>query len=353
MAGEVLVGCGLDLGGRERDLDPLVVDVAVAGHSHDDELAGTVEVPEGEHDILEGVRGGEPAVQVGVAVVDEGGDGRRVRRVEDHRRRLSLDGDRFRRNGREGLHVGRVAARAAHERVLTDRRRVQEFLGPRASHRTGVGLHDHVVETEPLEDALVGIALRHVGRIEALVGRIERIGVLHRELTAAQQTGARTRLVAVFVLDLVDRQGEVLVRRVQVLHQEGEGLFVRRRQQVVGVLAILQPEDPVAVLLPSTGRLVRLPRHERREVHLLGPRRGHLLADDALEAVLHPEPERQPGEDARSLPADVPGADEQPVTGDLGIRGIFSECAEEQVRQTGDHDRQVYGPRRRGIALDR
>ena len=57
---------------------------------------------------------------------------------------------------------------------------------------------------------------------------------------------------------------------------------------------------------------------------------------------LHPQAERQPREDARRLAADVAGAHEQPVAGDLGVGGVFTEGAEEEVRETGDHEDQVY-----------
>ena len=229
-----------------------------------DELARAVEVREGEHDVLERVRRGPPSpsvaagdagagVEVGVRVVDERLDRRRVRRVEDDRRTEPVERDRLGDDRRERLDVRGVAAGRADERVLADGDRVQELLGARAAHEAVVGCDDDVLESEPLEDPLVRVALRLVRGIQPLVGVVERVRVLHRELAAAQEAGARTRLVAVLVLDLVDRQRQVLVRRVEVLHQEREHLLVRRREQVVGAPAVLQPEDAVAVGLPPAG----------------------------------------------------------------------------------------------------
>ena len=40
-------------------------------------------------------------------------------------------------------------------------------------------------------------------------------------------------------------------------------------------------------------------------------------------------------------PPDVAGAHEQPVARDLRVGGVFTERAEEEVRQTGDHEGQV------------
>ncbi len=76
-------------------------------------------------------------------------------------------------------------------------------------------------------------------------------------------------------------------------------------------------------------------------MHFVRPRVRHLFADDLLDARLDLQTQRQPGEDARRGTADVAGADEQTVRRDLGIGRVFAECAEEEVRETGDHERQV------------
>ena len=47
--------------------------------------------------------------------------------------------------------------------------------------------------------------------------------------------------------------------------------------------------------------------------------------------ALHPQAQRQPGEDARRLAADVAGAHQQAVAGDLGVGGVFAEGTEEVV----------------------
>ena len=80
------------------------------------------------------------------------------------------------------------------------------------------------------------------------------VRVLHHELAAAQQTGPRAGLVAVLGLDLVDAQRQILVRRVQVLHEQREHLLVGRRQQEVVAAAVLQAEQVVAVLGPAVGQ---------------------------------------------------------------------------------------------------
>ena len=171
-----------------------------------------------------------------------------------------------------------------------------------------------------------------VAALEAGVVDVEGVGVLHDELAAAQQAGAGTRLVAVLRLDLVDRERQVLVRRVEVLHHEGEHLLVRGTEQVVGALAVLEPEDAVAVLGPAAGGLVGLAGQQRGERQLLGADRVHLVADDLLDPAQHPQAERQPGVDAGGGAADVAGPDEQPVARHLGVRGVLSQGPHEQAR---------------------
>ncbi len=208
---------------------------------------------------------------------------------------------------------------------------MQELLRACAAHEPVVGLHDDVLESEAREDALVGVALRLVRDLETGVGVVERVGVFHRELAAAQQSGAGAGLVAVLVLDLVDRQRQVFVRVVEVLHEQREDLLVRRGEQVVGALAVLQTEDAVAVLLPPAALLVGFARQQRGEQHLLCSRGFHLVADDGLDLASHLESERQPGEDPRRLTTDVAGADQEPMRGHLGVGGVFAQGADEEL----------------------
>ena len=156
--------------------------------------------------------------------------------------------------------------------------------------------------------------------------------------------GARTRLVAVLGLDLEQRQRQVLVRRVQVLDQQREHLLVRRREQVVTALAVLEPEDVRPVLGPAARRLVRLLGQQRREVHLLGAGGGHLLADDRLHLGQHAQAERQPGVDAGRGAADVPGAHEETVAGDLGVDRVLAQRAEEELGQADEHGTEPSSP---------
>ncbi|MPM92239.1 hypothetical protein SDC9_139374 [bioreactor metagenome] len=110
-----------------------------------------------------------------------------------------------------------------------------------------------------------------------------------------------------------------------------------RPEQHVIALAVLEPEQVGAVLDPPVGQLVRFARQQRREVHLLGADGVHLLADDVLDLVQHPQPERQPGVDARSGTTDVSGAHQPAMAGHLGVRRVLAQGADEQLGHLGDH----------------
>ncbi len=197
-------------------------------------------------------------------------------------------------------------------------------------------------------------------RVEALVGGVEGVGVLHDELAAAEHAGAGTRLVAVLRLDLVEPDRQVLVGGVHVLHREGEHLLVRGPEQVVAALAVLEAEDAVAVRRPAVAGLVGLAGQQRRERQLLGADRVHLLADDPLDVAQHPQAQRQPGVDARRGAADVARADQQPVARHLRVDGVLAERADEQLGEAHDHGpkatcggraREAVSPRTRCNAL--
>src|SRR5215207_1214698 len=108
-------------------------------------------------------------------------------------------------------------------------------------------MNDDVLEPQPVEDLDIGVPMQVVGLLQSLIVDVEGIGVLHHELPAAQQAGSRPRLVAILRLDLVQRERQILVGGVEVLHQQGEHLLMSWTQQVVRVLTVFEPEDAFAI----------------------------------------------------------------------------------------------------------
>ena len=257
---EVRIRRHVDLGGGHGCLQALHVDIAVTGDAHDEELALAVRVRQRDDNVLQRVGGGPGAVLARVLIVEQVNE--RLNRRSVGRRNLKRRGHAGRvlslgHRGRHGLGVSGVATRGRHEGVLANRRGVQELLGTRAAHRATHRRDDDVAQAQALEDALVGVALGLVGGVQALVVNVEGVGILHHELATADQTGARACLVTVLRLNLVQRGGQILVRGVHVLHQQGEHFLVRGGQKVVAALTVVELEQRRAVLFPAVRCLVR------------------------------------------------------------------------------------------------
>ena len=131
-----------------------------------------------------------------------------------------------------------------------------------------------------------------VGNVQPGVIDVEGVGVLHHEFAPAQDAGPGAGLVPVLGLDLVDRQRQILVGGVEVLHQQGEHLLMGGTEQHVIALTILEPEEVVAVLDPAIRALVWFARQQRGEMHLLEPGGVHLLAHHALDIAKDPVAKR-------------------------------------------------------------
>ncbi len=99
-------------------------------------------------------------------------------------------------------------------------------------------------------------------------------------------------------------------------------------------MAILQPEDIVAVFLPAMGGLIGFARQQRREMNLLGADAVDLLANDGLDLVEHAQAQRQPRPNARRGLADISGALQQFRRIDVGIGGILAQSAQEHGGHT-------------------
>ena len=121
-----------------------------------------------------------------------------------------------------------------------------------------------------------------VGGLQSLVRNVERVGILHHEFAATQNARTRTSFVAVLRLNLVERDRQILVRRILTLHHQGEHFFVSRAEQVIVLATILQAEQVSAVFSPAIRLLVGLARQQSRKMNLLEASGIHLFTDDAL-----------------------------------------------------------------------
>lgn len=244
-----------------------------------------------------------------------------------------------RRCGRDDrLDVGCVPRlHAPHESVFSGGAFGEEFLRSATTHGSGGGRHDHVVQAEPTEDPLVGIAVCVVSRLEPVIGGVKGIRVLHHEFSATQDARPRPRLVPVLGLYLVEDDRKILVGAVLPLDREREQFLVGRAQHHVVVAAVLEPEQRIPVLGPSIRGLVGRARQQGGQQNLLATNGIHLFANDVLDLAQHPQPEWQPAVHAGCDGAHVSRADQQLVAGNLGVSRIVAQRTYEKLGEPGNH----------------
>ena len=248
------------------------------------------------------------------------------------RRRLGLG---LRRARDRLLDVGRVVAVVAgDQRVFARLGQHLELVRQRAADVAGVRLDGAEREAAAREDALVGLVHLLVFALRVLDVDVERIRVLHDELAPAHQAGARPQLVAELGLDLIEVQRQLAPAPDLAAHQRRDHLLVRRADDEVAALAILEAQQLIAVVLPAPGLLPQLARDDRGQEHLRGARAIHLLADDALD-LLHDAPaERQERVDAGRDLAQVTAAHHEDVRGDLRLGRRFLQRGDQGLRLT-------------------
>jgi hypothetical protein len=223
------------------------------------------------------------------------------------------------------LDVGGVAgARVDEDGVLARVAVDHELVGGAAADGAGFCFDDGEVEPAAPEDVLVGGVHRVVLLVEpagAFHVGAEGVGVLHEELAAAEQPGARAELVAELGLDLVEVQRERLVRRDAALHEVGDDLLVGGAEVHGAVVAVGEPEEQVAVGVGAPGLLEQVHGGHRGHEELTGAGAVHLLADDVRDLREHAPGEGEVVVDARADLADVARSAEEDVRGGLGVGG--------------------------------
>ena len=207
------------------------------------------------------------------------------------------------------------------DRVLAGVGEHLELLGRRAADRTGVGLDGAELEAHSLEHADVGGAHRVVAFLQRLRRGMEGVGVLHDELAAAHHAEPRTDLVAELHLDLVEVRRQLSVALEFAAGEVGDDLFVRRADDEVALVPVLQSQQLRPVLLPTARFLPELGRLDGGHEHLERAGAVHLLADDLLDLAQRAQTERRPGVDAGGEAADEPRSQHELVADDLGFGG--------------------------------
>jgi hypothetical protein len=212
-----------------------------------------------------------------------------------------------------------------------------------AADRAGIRLDDHVVQAEAVEHSLVRLVHDAIGLAHPLLVTVERVRVLHQELTPTKEPVPRTELVAILPFHLVDVERQIPVRGELLLDERSDDLLLRRAEEELAPVAILQPEDQVSVRMPAPGELPRLGGKDDRHAELLGAGCIHLLAHHPFDLVHRSEPERHRGVDPRRHLPDERRPQEEPVRRDLGLGRILPERAREQLGYPHGTDKDTGG----------
>jgi hypothetical protein len=156
-----------------------------------------------------------------------------------------------------------------------------------------------------------------------LGGQIEGIGVLHQEFARAHHAEARADLVAELPLNMEEIERQILIGAHRGAKNLGDHLLIGRAIEHLAVMAVGDAQHFLAIgviasrLAPQIGGLNG--RHQTFD----GPGAGLLLADDGVDLVQDPQPERQPGVDAGRLLPDHARPQHQPVRDDFRLfRGL-------------------------------
>ena len=218
------------------------------------------------------------------------------------------------------------------DRILAAIADRHEFVRHLAAHHAGVRLdRQHVLHAEPAEDPHISFVAADIVFLKIRLVGVEAVGVLHREFADPDQPGARTRLVAVFGLDLVKHDRQLLVTVDLGADKMGDALFMGHRKQHRLVVAVLETQQLrtdrfiAARLLPELGG-----QHDRHQ-DLLAVDAVHLFADDLLDLRDDPLADRQQRIDPGGDRADIAAADQEFVTDRLGVFRIFLDPAPHQL----------------------
>src|SRR5271157_5744687 len=230
------------------------------------------------------------------------------------------------------LHIRRVPALlAAHDQVLARRSPHHEFLRLRSAHGARVRIDHHVLQSAAVEDAAVGVVILEVRNVKPGRINVERVGVLHDELTHAQQARLGARLVAKFGLNLIPDLRQLLVAAQFLARDVGHDFLMGHAQTKVGALAILEAKHVVAHRRPAPALFPNFTRIQRRQVELL-PDLVHFLADDARDLLNSAIAEEQERIDPSAQLTNVSRADQQLVTSNFGISRSLAKSGNKELR---------------------
>ena len=182
-----------------------------------------------------------------------------------------------------------------------------ELVRARAADRAGVGRDGAKAQAEPGEDARVGVVHVAVLALEVREVGMERVAVLHQELARAHDPEAGADLVAELDVHLIEVHRQLAIALDLASRDVRDHLLVRRAEQEIALVAVLDLEQLRAECFPAPGFLPQLGGNDAGHLQLERPGAVHLLAHHRLHFAQHAQPERHPGVEAGAEPPDQAG----------------------------------------------
>ena len=204
-----------------------------------------------------------------------------------------------------------------------------DWLPPMAPECASTG---EVLQAAAVEDAAVGLVVLLVGGVEAGKVHVEGVGVLHDELAHAEQAALGAGLVAELGLHLVPDLRKLLVAAQLAARDHGHDFLVRHAEAEVALEAVLEAEHVVAHDVPAAGFLPDFGGVQGGEEELLGADAVHLLAHDGHDLQQRALRQEEIAVNAGRQLADIAGAQQELMAGDLGFGGILPQGGNEQFR---------------------
>ncbi|CCJ85275.1 hypothetical protein BN133_1652 [Cronobacter dublinensis 582] len=231
-----------------------------------------------------------------VELLDQLGDGFRVRRV-NQRHLLGCGSARgCRRNGFGKFNIRGVVGRVGEDDIVfAALRQHLELMRRAAANRAGIGLYRTEIETHTAEDFAVGLIHCVVRLLQRFLGGMERVSVFHQELARAHHAETRAHFVAEFGLDLEEVERQLLIRAQLVTDQIGDNFFMRRAENERAIAAIDNAQQLRAVLLPAAALLPQLSWLNDWHRHLDSTGVVHLFTHDVFDFFQDAQTSRQPG----------------------------------------------------------
>ena len=194
-----------------------------------------------------------------------------------------------------------------------------------AAHGSGVRLDDDIIEPAAVENTAVSLVMFRVRGVQAGRRQIEGVGILHDELARAQEAAFGTRLVAKLGLDLIPDLRKLLVAAQLAARDISHDLFVGHAEAEVAAVAVLEAKQVVAHDVPAAGFLPHLGGVKAREIKFLSADGVHFLAHDLRDFEDRALRQIEVIINASGKLADVAGAQQEAMAGDLGFGGVLTE----------------------------